>query len=306
MNTSTDGAIQRFSFGYHLNTWDLADQPLDSALEFLARSGFQWFEALAGDSLGSDFGRRFMTLGPLPPPRMMTDVDIFNRFALFARARENYGIRLSSLYINAEWLNPTLWPTELNAIEVVSRMLQSCGAPILVCGGGPPGPHEKDEYAAFARQLETVGALTHDLGIQTVYHPHLDCFVQTRKELDQLMDVLDTDRVGLCIDPAHLQITASDPVDIVATYIDVIRYMHFKDCKGRLDQLQGHDRYLSFCELGAGHVDFPAMVALLLQNGYDGLVIIELDASEKAGEDSARESIEYVRGDLGLELTAGV
>ena len=55
--------MQRFSFGYHLNTWDLAGEPLDKALEFLHGAGFHWFEALAGDTLATDFARRFMTLG---------------------------------------------------------------------------------------------------------------------------------------------------------------------------------------------------------------------------------------------------
>jgi inosose dehydratase len=40
----------------------------------------------------------------------------------------------------------------------------------------------------------------------------------------------------------------------------------------------------------------------LLKTGYDGLVIIELDASEKSAEESCRESVDYVTKELGLTL----
>jgi sugar phosphate isomerase/epimerase len=49
-------------------------------------------------------------------------------------------------------------------------------------------------------------------------------------------------------------------------------------------------------------VDLPGMTEELLRQGYDGLAIIELDVSAKTAEQSARESITFVREQLGLEL----
>jgi inosose dehydratase len=299
---------QRFAFGYHLNTWDLSGQPLDRALDFLHQTGFEWFEALAGDTLGSDFARRHMTLGEMGAPPLMRDIELFERLGLFGRASEERGIRLSSLYINAAWVDDSLWRLERDAIHVLTRFLHSCGSPVLVCGGGPPAPEgsvrQADDYQAFARRLAEAGRFASELGIAMVYHPHLDCFVQTRDELDRLMDVLDTDHVGLCIDPAHLVIRGSDPVEALRTYSDAVRYVHFKDCKGDVTHLEGNSRYLSFCELGQGLVDLKGMTAILLESGYDGLVVIELDASEKTGEESCRESVTYIQDVLGLTLDA--
>lgn len=135
-----------------------------------------------------------------------------------------------------------------------------------------------------------------------MYHPHLDTFVERRDQLDRVMDQLDTRLAGLCIDPAHLAHTYSDPVDALRTYISAVRYMHFKDTK--VDPaLKGYDRYAAFCELGAGVVDLVGIVDVLLDANYDGLAIIELDASKKTAEQSALESIAYVRDTLGLTLT---
>jgi len=297
---------QKFSFGYHLNTWDLSGQPLDRALDFLHETGFRWFEALAGDTLGSDFARRYMTLGGMGAPPLMRDVELFARLGLFGRAAKERGIHLSSLYINAAWVDDSLWKLERDAIHVITRFLHSCGSPILVCGGGPPAQSRErsiGDYRAFADRLAEAGRFASELGIAMAYHPHLDCFVQTREELDRLMDILDTDYVGLCIDPAHLVIRGSDPVDILRIYSDAVRYVHFKDCRGDVTHLEGNARYLSFCELGAGLVDLQGMTGVLLESGYDGLVIIELDASEKTGEESCHESVAYIQDVLGLTLT---
>jgi inosose dehydratase len=299
---------QKFEIGYHLNTWDLAGAPLEDAFAFLSGIGFRWFEALTGDSLSTDFARRRMTIGDLGPPVFLSDTDIFRRFAKFSRAQEDHGLRLASLYANPEWINPELWPYERDVLLSVARFLKGHGSSILVCGGGMPArdrPHTDAEYRAFARSMEEIGAETKRLGIRTVYHPHLDCFIETREQLDRFMAVVDTNLVGLCIDPTHLQISGSDPVDILRTYIEHVDYVHFKDNKAGAENLEGYDRYLAFCELGAGVVDLPAMTEILLENEYDGLVIIELDASEKSAEESCRESVEYVTQELGLRLNLG-
>lgn len=304
---TTHTPAQRFSFGYHLITWDLKGDSLDEALSFLAQAGVQWFESLLGDSLGTDFARRHMTVGPARLAPVVRDIDIFRRLALFARAQEEYGVRVASLFVSAEYINPNLWPAERDMMQTVARFLHGCGATILVCGGGPAqGQEDRStaDYRAFAQRLEEIGHYTSALGIRTTYHPHLDCFIENREQLDRLMDVLDTRVVGLCIDPTHLQISGSDPVDIVSTYRNEIGYMHLKDCRDGLTSLVGFDRYRSFCELGAGVVDLRGIVDILLQTGYDGIAMIELDYSDKGAEESCRESLGYVERDLGLTLNA--
>lgn len=304
----TRAARQRFSIGYHLNSWDLTGQPLRPALEFLAGQGFGWFEILAFTSLSDQFARKYMQLGDLPPPGVTTDTDILRRYALLSQAQSDLGIKLSSLYVNATFVNPRLWDYERDCLVTLARLLKGFGAPVLVLGGGPSeasgNAHAAQDYKAFCRALEDIGRRTADLGIATVYHPHLDTFIERREQLDRMMDELDTRHAGLCIDPAHLVQTHSDPVDALKTYISAVRYMHFKDSRVD-DALRGPDRYAAFCELGAGVVDLPGLVDVLLDADYDGLAIVELDASKKTAEQSAVESIEYLTGTLGLSLTPG-
>jgi inosose dehydratase len=177
-----------------------------------------------------------------------------------------------------------------------------------VCGGGPPqlhGPAAPETYREVAQKLGAIGAYTATCGIRTVYHPHLDTFIETREQLDKLMDVLDTSLVGLCIDPAHFQVKRDDPVDIFKTYGSVIDYVHLKDCNGDEATLTGYDRYLAFCELGAGIIDLAGIVDALLAAEFSGIVTVELDYSDTADESLSR-STTYIRDSLGLSLTAPI
>lgn len=295
---------QKFDVGYHVITWDLVGQ-LERAFPCVRAAGFRWFEALLGDSLGDDFARRYLTLGPAGLPPSGSDIQLLHRLGLFARAQSDYGLRVASLFVDAEWINPTIWPFERDKIHAVAHFLKGCGARFLVCGGGPPdreAPHTREEYLSLARGLAEIGAYTRRLGIQTVFHPHIDCFIETREQLDQLMGVLDTKVVGLCIDPTHFTLHGDDPVDVVRTYIDHIHYVHLKDVKGDVRQLKGYDRYLAFCELGTGQIDLVSMVEVLLEHEWDGLAIVELDYSDTPDESCARNA-RFLTDKLGLQLT---
>jgi inosose dehydratase len=302
--TVENPARQKFDFGFEVIMWDLGGHSVDDALDLLAGDGYQWYEALLGDSLGGDFSRRVMTLGDRELPQIVTDVSIFDRLAQFGRAQADHGIKLASLFMDGEWTNPRLWPHEFAKAQVLTRFLQSCGCTTLVCGGGSPetAPRSDDDYKQFAARLHDIGRYTAELGIRAVYHPHIDTFIETREQLDRMMAVLDSDVVGLCVDPAHFQLKQSDPVDIFKTYISAIDYVHLKDCTGDETTLSGFDRYLAFCPLGTGVVDLAGIVNVLLDSGYDGLVIVEQDISEQPDEDCQR-STAWIR-DVGLKVTA--
>jgi inosose dehydratase len=299
---------QRFSFGYQLITWDFGPlERLEAGAAKVAEEGFGWFEILLGDTLGNDFARRALTLGPVPEPAHTSDAELFRRLALVAGAHERHGIRPSSVYVDGEWTNDLLWPAELAKVQVMTRFLAGCGAPVFVCGGGlgQERPASRQEYVKLAERLQAVGAVTAAAGIRTVYHPHIDTFIETREQLDRLMEVLDTSLVGLCIDPAHFHLKRDDPVDVFRTYAPVIDYVHLKDCRGDESTLSGYDRYLAFCELGQGTIDLAGIVEVLVGAGYSGVVTIEQDYSDTPDESCARNAA-FIRDSLGLELDVSV
>jgi inosose dehydratase len=284
-----------------MNTWDFGPGTLDDGFECLRATGFRCFEALLGDSLTFDQARLYHQVGDLRLPVALRDYELLSRLSTFSRAETEFGLRVSSLYVNPHWIEPVLWPLELDMIRSIARFLRGCGARVMVAGGGPParaGRHTPDDYRAFAHALSQAGKETAALGVRLAYHPHLDCFVESREELDRLMNVLDDPDVGLCIDPAHLQATGGDPVDALKTYIDRVDHVHLKDWEGDLDAT-GRARY-AFKTVGEGIVDLRAFVAVLLESGYRGDAIIEIDALDVPPEQSCADALAYLEGTLGL------
>lgn len=294
---------QRFSFGYQTITWDLAGHPLDSTLGLLASEGYRWYEALLGDSLGSDFARRNLTIGPLSVPRVVTDVAMFERLAQFATSSEQHAVALSGLYVDGEWVNDNLWPYELAKVEVLARFLGNTEAQFIVCGGGLPevAPRHGPDYEAFVGRLADVARRAEQFGLRVVYHPHLDTFVETREQLDRFMDAVDVDRVGLCLDPAHFQAMGDDPVEITKDFGSAIDYVHLKNWRPVGPSPRGYERYLGFSELAIGEVDVRTIVSHLLSIEFSGPVIVELDYSDDPDE-SCRRNSQFIRTELELAL----
>jgi inosose dehydratase len=190
-------------------------------------------------------------------------------------------------------------------MQVIARFLKGLEAPYMVISGGPLSngkPHTKEEYKSFALKLEEIGAFTRDLGIKTLFHPNLHSFIETRQHLDQLWDVIDKDLVGICMDTAHFYATGSDPYEILRTYLEWTDIIHLKDCKAGEINASSWESHLAFCELGEGVLDIPAMIRLLLDKGYDRLVVPEVDRTDKTPEESFRVNTNYITQELGLKL----
>lgn len=294
---------QLFSFGYHLNTWDLAGLPLDDGLQVIQRNGFPYFEALARDDVSRDYSRRFMGTGFKPVPMGTTDVSFLSRVAAFSRAADR-GLAVSSLYCNREFVNPLSWEVEFDTLAAITRVLAGFGAPGIVMGGGIPAlpghDHDPEVYSRLAASLRLVGEVASERGMWAAFHPHIDTAIETRAQVDRLMNELGEGPAGLCIDIAHLTMTGGDAVAAVRDYASALKYVHFKDVADQTDVV-GPARFDSFRALGQGVVDIAGVAKQLIEDAYSGIVVIELDSSEEDPEAALQESVGYVRS-LGLEL----
>jgi inosose dehydratase len=146
-------------------------------------------------------------------------------------------------------------------------------------------------------------------GLRTVFHPHCGGYVETQAEIDALMARSDPSVLGLLLDTGHLLYGGADPLDVLARYAPRIWHVHFKDCDLGVAQRSRDEGlgYLAavraqlFCELGTGGVDFPAVIAALGQQAYDGWAVVEQDVFPGYGtpSESARRSRRYLAS-LGL------
>jgi len=165
-------------------------------------------------------------------------------------------------------------------------------------------------WATFAAGADAVARAVRDrAGLRTVFHPHCGGFVETPEEIDELMRRTDPSLLGMVHDSGHIKYGGGDPLRVLEQHAGRVWHVHLKDCdlavaRHARDQRLGYlaaVRTQLFCALGAGAVDFPALVSALRRQQFEGWAVVEQDVFPGYGtpKESARRSRAYLRN-LGL------
>lgn len=261
-------------FGYHTITWggvvgdpvgvtsvkDLyyrVNGPMGQALADIGSLGFAGVEMFDGNV--ADYADRPTEL-----------------FSLLA----DHGVELAGVYTGGNFIYDEILPDELSRVNRAAELAKQFGATNLVVGGGARRASGTldDDYARLAAALDQVTLIAEKHGLSACYHPHLTTIVESPEELDRL---LPQTRIGFCPDTAHLAAGGGDPAALIRRYPDRIRHVHLKDV--RLDPLK-------FLPLGQGNINFTEVRDALRECGYDGWVIVELDAYEGDPREAASVS----------------
>ncbi len=144
--------------------------------------------------------------------------------------------------------------------------------------------------AAWERLVGVIHELAREalaLGHRVAFHPHAGTFIETPGEVDQLVEATDPRLVGICLDVGHYLVGGGDPVAALRALGSRVTHVHLKDVdpdvlvrlrSGGLDGFTGAIRARLFTELGAGVLDLPGVLQLLVERDYDGWLMIEQDS----------------------------
>lgn len=260
--------------GYHTITWggvvgdpvgvtsvkDLfyrVNGPMDRAITEIGSLGYEGVELFDGNV--ADYATR---------PQELTTM------------LEDAGVELVSVYTGGNFIYDEILPDELHRITRAAELAQQFGAAHLVVGGGArraSGTKDED-YERLGAALDAVTDIAAAHGLAACYHPHLTTIVESPEELDRLMALT---RIGFCPDTAHLAAGGGDPAALIRRYPDRLRHVHLKDL--RRDPLE-------FLPLGEGQIDFADVHAALVESGYDGWLVVELDSYDGDPRDAAAHS----------------
>jgi len=164
------------------------------------------------------------------------------------------------------------------------------------------------EFEQFTRALNLVGEITLEEGVRSCFHNHVGSVIETREEIDRLFSMVDRELVFQGPDIGHLAWAGVDPVQFCRDYADSIKTMHIKDIdpevlKEGVEQEWDYGAFSRngiFTELGEGFVDFPAILDILKNAGFEGWVIVETDVTQKpTALESATISRNYLKS-IGL------
>ena len=172
-------------------------------------------------------------------------------------------------------------------------------------GFGDDGPTERPTNPEMIDKMcyvaNTLGEYAKSLGVTLCFHPHYGTCVFSQSDIDYFAEHTNPDYVSFCFDTAHTTLAGINPVELIHKYGSRIGYMHLKDVDTyALSKAEGRAKMASFRALGHGTVNFPAVKAALEEEGYDGVLCVELDRPEVCNFHSAEVSRIYIRDVLGL------
>ncbi|MBS7700329.1 MULTISPECIES: myo-inosose-2 dehydratase [unclassified Chelatococcus] len=142
------------------------------------------------------------------------------------------------------------------------------------------------DWAAFGAGVEALAHFAAEQGITLVYHHHMGTIVESEDEIDRLMAHTGP-HARLLLDTGHCLFGGGNPERVARKHMARVGHIHAKNV--RLDIVaQVREERLSFLEgvrRGVftvpgdmeGGVDFPAVLAIAAEHGYQGWLVIEAE-----------------------------
>ncbi|MFI5363061.1 MAG: myo-inosose-2 dehydratase [Elusimicrobiota bacterium] len=151
-------------------------------------------------------------------------------------------------------------------------------------------------WRKVAAGLESFAALAQDRNMKLVYHPHMGTVVESRTEIDRLMDAAPS--VWLLADTGHFAFAGAEPLQVFRDYRTRIAHVHLKNVRPAVVE-EAVARKLSFRDAvkkgvftvpGDGGIDYAPFFKILADEKYAGWMVVE------AEQDPAQAPpLEYVR-----------
>jgi sugar phosphate isomerase/epimerase len=139
---------------------------------------------------------------------------------------------------------------------------------MFMSGRKPEGrPVGEDDVKAAAEAAETWAEYAAQYGLEISYHIHTNTLIDSTEHWRLYMSLLE--RTKLCIDVSHAQLWGYDPVQAIRDYGDRLNYVHLQDYSSTSRDESGRYQPV-WCDVGeAQSVDFPAILKVLQESGYD-------------------------------------
>jgi inosose dehydratase len=203
---------------------------------------------------------------------------------------DRHGLVFPSAYCYASYIDPATREGDIATTVAQAGTIKAVGGTVAVLGASSraKASYTADQYRGMIDTLNEIGRRTLDLGVITTFHPHTGTPVETREEIDRVMSGVDPRYVGFAPDTGQIQKGGSDALEVLRTYLSLVRHVHLKDWIGGVLQHNPDgsevDRtgYADYVPVGSGVVDVPGIVALLDSAGYDGWWMVELDGTKRA------------------------
>ncbi len=201
-----------------------------------------------------------------------------------------YGMTLMGGFTPVVLHDPAQRQATIDSATATAKLFQRAGATKFVSAvvqdmdWSVPRPLSVDEQRHMAEMFRVIDEICEEHGLQQVLHSHVQTLVETKADVDRVLDTCD---VNWCLDTGHMAIGGVDPVAFAKEAMDRVGHVHLKDV--RLDMVPSVlNREVTlmhavqnglFTNLGAGDVDIAGVIQTLEGAGYQGWYVIEQDTA---------------------------
>ena len=244
-----------------------------------------WGAMLPTDRVLREMSGMGMTATELGAPGFLpTDPD-----AVKAELAE-YGMTLMGGFTPVVLHDPAQRQATIDSATATAKLFQKAGATKFISAvvqdwdWSVPRPLSVDEQKHMAEMFGVIDEICAEHGLQQVLHSHVQTVVETKDDINRVLDTCDVD---FCLDTGHMAIGGQDPVAFAKEAMERVGHVHLKDV--RLDMvppvlrrevtLMAATQAGLFTPLGQGDVDILGVVQSLESAGYTGWYVIEQDTA---------------------------
>jgi inosose dehydratase len=294
---------QQIKWGYAVNQWKAGFtsfarlEEIERALKVTAACGFDAVELNAGSGRWDPIGRpENVAINYGSPAHFRLKLKELGIARVASTFFDPTVMSFEELHFGLMSTRPEDHARIVAQARIHAEMLAELGGEVLVVRPFPSfwkeGALDDARLAAAAACWNAVGAMAAALGLKTALHVDALSALRSVDELERLLQLCDSEHVGLAIDTAELTIAGHDVVALYRRFHARVLHCHFKDALAvdslgeyRLQNAEramiaaGGERKVPrwFGEMGTGLVDFPALLAAMREHGYAGWIIVESD-----------------------------
>ncbi len=202
--------------------------------------------------------------------------DYYNNPVEFAAALKKRGLDFAAFgFVPLHgWTDSSYRQDEIqNAIRGIDFVSNFPGCRFDLAGGSTQSRENLDEkFKIMCNIYNEVASYASKKGVPADVHPHSHAgsIIETAEEYERLMKMIDKDLVGWCPDTGHIVRGGLDLLETLNKYKKRIRHIHLKDV----------DSEGKWKPMGSGVCDFPGVLKLLEDIGYNGWVIGEEESDD--------------------------
>jgi inosose dehydratase len=276
------GQSSRFKFASAPDSWGVLDYP--------GPSWEQSYQQMLDEMVVAGYtGTELGPYGFLPTEPSLLEKELSQR-----------KLKLLGSFVPVTLSDPASTKVVVDHIRKVGGLLSTLGAPFLVLADAQS--EERDQIAGrvpsdgsaglnaqqwkqVAKVVTEAAQVTHDFGLDLVFHPHISTYVETPEETERFFEVTSASKIGLCLDTGHCAYAGGDSAAEAEKYRGILRLVHIKDVDETI-LAEVHRKKMNFEQaveantftiIGQGSIDFPEFFAVLTRNDYSGWMVVEQD-----------------------------